>query len=131
MGRPKSEIDPQQVKKLAELHCSVSEIGDILGCGRDTIYRRFRDELDEGRARGKMRLRTMQLKAAQNGSAAMCIWLGKQILNQKDQHEIVAVDDEEKRLTDEEVDEMLEKIRGDDITARDKTEKSGSTSVSK
>ena len=34
-----------------------------------------------------MRLRTMQFKSASNGSASMLIWLGKQILGQKDQQE--------------------------------------------
>tara|TARA_R100000734_G_scaffold19153_1_gene18691 strand:+ start:16997 stop:17395 length:399 start_codon:yes stop_codon:yes gene_type:complete len=130
MGRPKTNIDGEQVRKLAGLHCSVNEIGDILGCGRDTLYRRFKDELDKGRAEGRMRLRNMQFKSAQNGSAAMLIWLGKQILGQKDQQEIVAVDEEEKRLSDEEVDQMLEKITGNDVsTAKDKTEKSSSSTA--
>ena len=131
MGRPKTEIDGEQVRKLAALHCSVSEIGDILGCGRDTIYRRFKDELDQGRAEGRMRLRNMQFKSASNGSAAMLIWLGKQILGQKDQQEIVAVDEEEKRLSDEEVDQMLEKITGNEnSTAKDKAKESSPSSTS-
>ena len=131
MARPKTNIDGEQVRKLAGLHCSVNEIADILGCGRDTIYRRFKEELDQGRAEGRMRLRTMQFKSASNGSASMLIWLGKQILGQKDQQEIVAVDEEEKRLSDEEVDQMLEKITGNDgSTAKNKTKESSSTAAS-
>ena len=61
-----------------------------------------------------MRLRTMQFKAANSGSGSMLIWLGKQILGQKDQQEIVTIDEEEKRLTDDEVDEMLQRITGND-----------------
>tara|TARA_Y100001973_G_C5200912_1_gene337569 strand:- start:3266 stop:3667 length:402 start_codon:yes stop_codon:yes gene_type:complete len=115
-GRPKIDLDSEQVRKLAALHCSVDEIADILGCGRDTIYRHAKDALDKGRAEGKMRLRTMQFKSAQQGSASMLIWLGKQMLGQKDQQEIVNIDEEEKRLSDDEVDEMLKKITGDTNT---------------
>ena len=115
-GRPKIELSGEQVRKLAALHCSVDEIADILGCGRDTIYRHHKEELDKGRAEGRMRLRTMQFKSAQHGSAAMLIWLGKQILNQKDQQEIAVVDEEEKRLSEEDVDAMLNKITGNEIS---------------
>ena len=114
MARPRLEIDGDQVRKLAALHCSVDEIADILGCGRDSIYRHCKEDLNKGRAEGKMRMRTMQFKAAQNGSAAMLIWLGKQILNQKDQQEIIAVDEEEKRLSEEDVDALLNKITGNE-----------------
>lgn len=126
-GRPRKEIDGEQVRKLAALHCSVEEIGDILGCGRDTIYRHHREDLDQGRAEGKMRLRTMQFKSAQHGSASMLIWLGKQILGQKDQQEIVAVDEEEKRLSEEEVDDLLDKITGNANAENGDREEEGSS----
>ena len=112
MARPKKELDLEKLRKLAQFHCTVDEIADILDVSRDTIYRHGKEALDAGRAQGKMNLRMNQLKAAQNGSAAMLIWLGKQMLGQKDQQEIIAVDEEEKRLTDEDVDNMLEKILG-------------------
>jgi IS30 family transposase len=117
-GRPKLEIDSDQVRKLAALHCTVDEIADILNCGRDTIYRHCREELDRGRAEGRMRLRTMQFKSAQSGSASMLIWLGKQILGQRDQQEIINVDEEEKRLSDDEVDDILKKITGNDTNKK-------------
>ena len=114
MARPRKEIDREQVRKLAALHCTVDEMADIIGCGRDTIYRHYKEELDKGRAEGKMTLRTMQFKAARNGSAVMLVWLGKQHLNQQDQQVIVAVDDEEKRLSEEDVDSLLKKITGNE-----------------
>jgi hypothetical protein len=39
----------------------------------------------KGRSQGKIRLRQLQLKAAEKGSAAILIWLGKQMLGQTDQ----------------------------------------------
>ena len=124
-GRPKIEIDPEQVRKLAALHCTVDELADILGCGRDTIYRHYKAELDKGRAEGRMRLRTMQFKSANSGSASMQIWLGKQILGQRDQQEIVNIDEEERRLSDDEVDDMLKKITGDTSTEENGTSATG------
>ncbi|MAS82730.1 MAG: hypothetical protein CMF45_08575 [Legionellales bacterium] len=112
MSRPRKEIDGEQVRKLAALHCTVDEIADILECSRDTIYRHQKDALEKGRAEGKMRLRTMQFKSASNGSASMLIWLGKQMLGQKDQQEVIAIDEEEKRLDDAAVDDLLKKISG-------------------
>lgn len=127
MGRPKVGLDGEQVQKLAGLHCTVDEIADFFGCGRDTIYRHHKEDLQKGRAKGKMKMRTMQLKAAQNGSAAMLIWLGKQILNQKDQQEIIAVDEEEKRLSEDEVDALLNKITGNENNGHENGEKESST----
>ena len=126
-GRPKVEIDKALVKKLASLHCTVDEIADIVGCGRATIYREAKEELDAGRAEGRRLLRTMQFKSAQKGSAAMLIWLGKQILGQKDQQEIAVVDEEEKRLTEEDVDAMLNKITGNEISGNGDGDKESSS----
>ena len=127
-GRPRKELEPEQVRKLAGLHCSVDEIADILGCGRDTIYRHYKEELDIGRAEGRMRLRTMQFKSAQSGSAAMLIWLGKQILGQKDQQEIAVVDEEEKRLSEEDGDAMLNRITGNENSGNGSGDKKSSPS---
>ena len=113
-GRPRINLEPEQVRKLAAIHCTVDEIADVMAVSRDTIYRNYKDQLDMGRAEGKMSLRADQLKAAKNGSGAMLIWLGKQILGQKDQQEIAVVDEEEKRLSEEDVDAMLNKITGNE-----------------
>lgn len=94
MGRPKIEIDGEQVFKLAQLGCRNTEIADYFGCSEQTIESRFQPELDKGRAELRMSLRRWQLEAAKKGNVAMMIWLGKQILNQKDKHEMSS--DEEK-----------------------------------
>ena len=73
-----------------------------------------------------MRLRTMQFKSAQSGSAAMLIWLGKQILGQKDQQEIAVVDEEEKRLSEEDVDAMLNRITGNENSGNGSGDKASS-----
>lgn len=84
MGRPKLEIDEEEVIKLASIHCTMEEIGYIVGCSVDTLENRFSESIKEGRARGRASLRRMQYEAAKKGNATMLIWLGKQLLGQRD-----------------------------------------------
>lgn len=84
MGRPEIPIDPDQVSKLAQLGCKVSEIADFFGVSRDTIERRFREEIVEGRAKLRVSLRRLQIEKAMEGNVVMLIWLGKQELGQVD-----------------------------------------------
>jgi len=85
MARPKKyNIDTKEVQNLARFGCTNIEIGDFFGCSPDTIEKGYSEYLTKGRAEQKLRLRQLQFKAAEKGSAAILIWLGKQILGQKD-----------------------------------------------
>lgn len=84
MGRPKLEIDPEQVRKLAAIGCTNLEIADIVKCSHDTLTARFKAELDEGRSQGKASIRRKQYELAMSGNPAMLIWLGKQQLGQSE-----------------------------------------------
>lgn len=84
MARPQLDIDAAQVEKLAALGAKVEEIADFFQCSRDTIHGRFSAELRKGRASLRLKLRQWQLKTAEKGNATMQIWLGKQLLDQKD-----------------------------------------------
>lgn len=84
MGRPRKEIDPRQVEKLAALGCTMDEIASVVGCTKRTLERRFVAEIDKGRQSVKTRIRRWQLRAARGGNVAMLIWLGKQLLGQSD-----------------------------------------------
>ena len=88
MARPLLEIDPEEVRKLAQLGCKLDEMADFLCCSVDTLERRFAEEIRKGKADLKMSLRRMQIHAAQNGNVAMMIWLGKQLLGQVDRSQI-------------------------------------------
>jgi len=83
-GRPRKEIDTELLYKLAQIHCTMREMVDILGVSEDTLKRRFAGIIDKGKAEGKMRLRRKQIEVAMKGNAVMLIWLGKQILSQSD-----------------------------------------------
>lgn len=84
MARPKKNIDAEEVYKLAKLGCKNEEIAAWFNCTADTIERRFAPELAKGKSEMKMSLRRWQLRAAENGNASLLIWLGKQILGQRD-----------------------------------------------
>lgn len=84
MARPPLDIDEQLVENLAAIHCTMEEIASVCGCSVDTLERRFADVIKRAREKGKSSLRRLQWQAAQKGNVTMLIWLGKQLLNQKD-----------------------------------------------
>jgi hypothetical protein len=88
VGRPRVEVDNEQVTKLGELGCNDREIAGILGIGEATFRRlKNRDEdfvaaLEKGRANLNVKLRRMQIEMALSGSVPMLIHLGKAVLGQ-------------------------------------------------
>ena len=87
-GRPRIDINPEEVGKLARLGATNIEIAGFFGCSDDTITRNFADNLVKGRASRKIRLRQIQWRAAENGNITMLIFLGKSELHQTDRSEI-------------------------------------------
>jgi hypothetical protein len=93
-GRPKIEMDLAMLEKLAMIQCTDVEIAATMGFSVDTLQNRKNDTpavveaLDRGRAKGRSSLRRLQWQRATGGSDTMCIWLGKQILGQRDRNEI-------------------------------------------
>ena len=92
-GRPRLEFDLDQVRALAAMQCTQAEMAAVLKCSVDTIKRRidedadFADAINEGLGSGKVSLRRLQWEAAKKGNVTMMIWLGKQVLGQKDRSE--------------------------------------------
>jgi hypothetical protein len=85
MARPKKyNIEGKDVEKLASFGCRNTEIAEFFGCDESLIRKSYSEFLTKGRAKGKIRLRQLQWKSAENGSHAMQIWLGKQELGQTD-----------------------------------------------
>ena len=85
MARPKKyDIKNEEVQKLAKFGMTNIEIADFYGCSADLIEKSYSDFLTKGRAEMKLRLRQLQWKSAEKGSAAMLIFLGKNILGQAD-----------------------------------------------
>jgi hypothetical protein len=89
-GPKPKEIDLGELEKLAKLQCTDQEIAAFFGVSTRTIENRrkedevFRDTIDRGRQTGLISLRRAQFGAALKGNPTMLVWMGKQLLNQKD-----------------------------------------------
>lgn len=90
-GRPFKEIPKLDFEKLCHLQCTQQEICDFLEVDHKTLTKwckrtygkEFSQVYMEKRAGGKIALRRAQMRLAEK-SAAMAIFLGKNILGQSD-----------------------------------------------
>lgn len=103
-GRPKIKIDYEAVQKLASIMCTQEEIAAFLGVSTKTLQRDeefcriYKNGLDVGR----MSIRRSQMKKALSGDTTMLIWLGKQMLGQRDNiHNSVDVNQPIKLIVDD------------------------------
>ncbi len=95
-GRPKKLLDMRKLKSLVEIQCTAEECAQVLGMTAETINARLMEEQGLGfsefykqhSATGKTSLRRMQWNSAKKGNVAMQIWLGKQMLGQRDNLEL-------------------------------------------
>ena len=94
MGRPPIPIDQKQFENLCAMQCTEEEIAAWFKCSIDTINnwckkvydKTFSDTYKVYSANGKISLRRAQMKLAEK-SAAMAIFLGKNMLGQTDKME--------------------------------------------
>ncbi len=98
-GRPVSVdmSDPEiakQIKIFGGLCATHDEMASWFGCSINTIDRYMMDETSEvfqvykkAQSSFKSSLRSKQREKALSGDNSMMIWLGKQILGQKDKHD--------------------------------------------
>ena len=91
MGRPRIEINNIEFEKLCALQCTLEEIAGFFDCSGDTIERWCKREYNlpfaeiykKFSATGKIALRRYQMRLAEK-HPNMAIWLGKQMLGQRD-----------------------------------------------
>lgn len=95
-GPSKPLEDLEVVIEMIKIQCTKLEICAVLGISEDTLTRRIREQgipgvvnfadlYEKHSHEGKASLRRAQWKAAHNGNVTMQIWLGKQMLGQRDQ----------------------------------------------
>jgi hypothetical protein len=94
MPRPRVRIDEEQVEEMAAIGCTVAEIAGIVGCSPRTVERRAAAPVARGRARLNLSLRRRQIEIAMGGNAPMLIWLGKQLLGQRDKADATVREEE-------------------------------------
>lgn len=98
-GRPKAEIDWNNVGRLLEAGASGVGIAATLGIDEGTLRKRcdsdnncsFSEFAQQKKAKGDELLRTAQFKTAMSGNVVMQIWLGKQRLGQSDKREVTNI----------------------------------------
>jgi hypothetical protein len=95
MARPPKPIDLKLVEDLARIHCTETEIASVLGFTPEGFRKRKRRQpalvgvIEKGREAGRMSLRRLQWQSASKGNVVMQIWLGKQLLAQREpRHEV-------------------------------------------
>ena len=77
-------VPPDEVFKLGALGCTDTEIAAWFGIDQQTLRYNFKDYLVKAREDIKIRLRQAQIKLALSGNCVMLIWLGKQLLGQRE-----------------------------------------------
>lgn len=99
MARPQVEpnVNERQIEALASIGCTMSEIAAVAEVSVDTLERRFAEVIKRGREKCKASIRRKQIEVAMSGQPAMLIWLGKQILGQR---EVVETINEHKVVED-------------------------------
>ena len=90
-GRPKKEFDLAEVERLGSIGATYDEMSAWFDTTTLTIERRMSETegdfcraYKKGVGRLKVSLRRKQLELANSGNPTMLIWLGKQMLDQKD-----------------------------------------------
>jgi hypothetical protein len=98
------KIDLKELEQLCSLQCTQAEIASFFGITVRAVEKRvtedksypvkldsgeeveltFREIMQRGYDRGKISLRRAQFKLALEGNPALCIWLGKQLLGQRE-----------------------------------------------
>ena len=89
-GRKPVKIDLEQLEKLCALQCTDAEIAAWFHISVRTIENRrgkqrtFGEAMERGRGKGRISVRRHQMKLLEAGNATMAVWLGKQLLGQRD-----------------------------------------------
>lgn len=94
-SKPMSDTMFNQLLGMVRIQCTQDEICGILEMSEQTLdtrlkergYENFRDCYKRHGDEGRASLRRMQWKSAEEGNVTAQIWLGKQVLGQKDKHE--------------------------------------------
>lgn len=116
--KPKLAHTPQlleQIRALGKIQATVEESASVLRVSLRTLQNFFTEHPDakeaheEGKSEGRASLRRAQFTAAVNGNATLMIWLGKQMLGQREPVREIEVGKpgDFSQLPDDELDEFI------------------------
>lgn len=123
VGRPKTEINLDELERLCRLNCTMPEISAYFDIPLRTLEDKYTNEpeirqaIQKGRATGMLSLRRKQIQIMEEtNNSTMAIWLGKQILGQTDKQEIVQdINIEERKVLD------ISRLSNDDLDYLERT----------
>jgi hypothetical protein len=89
MARPETKIDVVELEKLCSMQCTDEEIAAFFGVSKKTIERRrkvprYREIMDNAKAKGRVSVRRYLFRLAANGNVAAAIFLSKNLLGYRD-----------------------------------------------
>lgn len=90
MARPKADISPTTLEQLGRISATLEDAALFLGVTERTVRNRLktdadlRDAWEKGRATGRISLRRKQMEVAMSGNPTLLIWMGKQLLGQRE-----------------------------------------------
>jgi len=79
MARPRKNIDPEQVRKLAGLGLMQKDIASFFGCSQSLISKRFSSFYDLGVTQSKRALRILMWRQARGGNAPITLRLDQRL----------------------------------------------------
>jgi len=95
VGRLRIEFDLEMVEALGRLGATAEEMAHVLPASQSTVEHRMTDPTSDfynaykrGQSNLKVSLRRQQISMALKGDRTMCIWLGKQLLGQRDRADL-------------------------------------------
>lgn len=125
MGRPRKEVDFNVFEGLCEILCTEEEIAHAFKMDIDTLNARIKEKYGETfsevyklySAKGKISIRRKQVEVALSGNTSLLIWVGKQMLGQKEKSEISGQDGKPiehkvslEKLGDGDIDDIIKSI---------------------
>ena len=97
-GRPPKVINEEVLQRSASIGCTYAELAALQGMAMSTFWEHterrpeLKTMIEEARDTGRGTLRRLQWQQAAAGNPTMLIWLGKQMLGQRDKQEVSGPD---------------------------------------
>jgi hypothetical protein len=93
LARPRNNIDPELVRRLAGLGLTQRDIASFVGCSQSLISLRFSSSYDLGASQSEKSLRALMWRQARGGSAPITLRLDQRLFGPLQRKQ--AVDDAE------------------------------------
>lgn len=88
VGRKPKPIDEEKLKEFLSVNMPITRIAHYFNCTPETLYNRYGDMIIEHNVEFEHMVRLNQVKAINGLNPTLLIWLGKQVLGQRDMQEL-------------------------------------------